>query len=141
MGTMNKVFLCGRLGRDPEAAVLQTGTIKAKFSVATDEGDGQGGRRTTWHNCVAFGKQAETARDHLHKGEQVLVEGRLDVRQYDAKDGTKKTAVEIIVNHLVLLPTGSRGERPPMDTKDGPNPPGGYHPPVGGIAPDDEIPF
>jgi single-strand DNA-binding protein len=139
MGTMNKVFLCGRLGRDPEAAVLQTGTIKAKFSIATDEGDGQGGKRTTWHNCVAFGKQAETARDYLHKGEQVLVEGRLDVRQYDAKDGTKKTAVEIIVNHIVLLPTGSRGAEP--SRPEGPNPPGGYQPPVGGLADDQDLPF
>lgn len=139
MGTMNKVILCGRLGRDPEVAYLQTGTAKAKFSVATDEGDGQGGRRTTWHNCVAFGKQAETAGEHLHKGEQVLVEGRLDVRQYE-KDGAKRTAIEVIVNHLTLLPNGPRGERPPMDRDDGAAKTTDWQPPDG-VFDDGDIPF
>jgi single-strand DNA-binding protein len=57
---------------------------------------------------VCFGKDAQTAGEHLHKGEQVLVEGRLDVRQYEGKDGVKKTAVEVIVNRITLLPNGPR---------------------------------
>lgn len=137
MGTMNKVFLCGRLGRNPEVAFLQSGTAKAKFSVATDEGDGKGGRVTTWHNCVCFGKEAQTAGEHLHKGEQVLVEGRLDVRQYEDKAGVKKTAVEIIVNRLTLLPNG------PREAKGGyVAPPEDPHGEAGadGIS-EDEIPF
>lgn len=141
MGTLNRVTLCGRVGRDPESAYSATGTQVVKFSMATDDSTGKGERTTTWHNVVCFGKTAEIVHKWAHKGEQLLVEGRLSVRQYDAKDGTKKTFVEVVANNVVLL-GGKRGESssagsprqdaPEQDAQEKP-----WSPP----PPDDDIPF
>lgn len=102
---MNKVILCGRLGRDPE---VKDGEMKiARWSLATN-GYAKGEKTTDWHNCVAFGKTAEIAERFLVKGSQALCEGRIQTRKYTGKDGTEKWATDVIVERLELV--GGKGE-------------------------------
>jgi single-strand DNA-binding protein len=88
---MNKVILMGRLVRDPEVRYTQTGKVVAQFTLAVDRPftnqDGQ--READFINCVLWGKSAELLGNGVHKGQKVLVEGRLQIRSYDAKDGSK----------------------------------------------------
>jgi single-strand DNA-binding protein len=107
MGSLNKVTLIGNLGRDPEVRYTQGGAPVANFTLATNEvwTDKAGSRqeKTEWHRIVAFGKQAEVVRDHLAKGRQVYIEGALQTRQWDDRDGNKRTTTEIKMTRLVLL--------------------------------------
>lgn len=112
-GSVNKVILLGRLGRDPELKYTGSGTPFCKFSIATedswkDKGSGEAKKNTEWHNCVAWDKLAEIANQYLAKGRQVYIEGQLQTREYDAQDGTKKKSTEIRVRELVFI--GGRGE-------------------------------
>ena len=88
--SVNKIFLVGRLGQDPQSIQLGTDCI-ARFSVATDDGyrdqNGQKVERTTWHSVTCGGKTADFVLKYLHKGSQVLVEGRYLSRKYQTKDG------------------------------------------------------
>lgn len=97
---MNKVILMGRLVRDPEVRYTQTGKVVAQFTLAVDRPftnqDGQ--READFINCVLWGKPAELLGNGVHKGQKVLVEGRLQIRSYDAKDGSKKWITEIIAS-------------------------------------------
>ena len=151
-GSLNKVMLIGNLGRDPELKVTPSGQPLARFSVATTETwknpQGEKQTKTEWHNIVVWGKQAEIAEKYLRKGKQVLIEGRLQYREYTDQAGVKKTACEIRCDNFVMLgrmedgggarPAGA-SERGGMDDYDGPVPP----PPSGGggHAYDDDIPF
>jgi len=107
MGSVNKVILVGNLGRDPEVRFTQGGSPVANFTLATNEvwNDKAGARqeRTEWHRVVAWGKTAEIARDHLSKGKQVYIEGSLQTRQWEDRDGNKRSTTEIKANRLVLL--------------------------------------
>jgi single-strand DNA-binding protein len=107
MGSVNKVILVGNLGRDPEVRFTQGGSPVANFTLATNEvwNDKAGARqeRTEWHRVVAWGKTAEIARDHLAKGKQVYIEGSLQTRQWEDRDGNKRSTTEIKANRLVLL--------------------------------------
>lgn len=104
---VNKVILIGNLGRDPEVRFTPSGQAVARFSVATTERwrdqQGQPQERTEWHDVVVWGKQAETCGQYLAKGRQVYVEGRIQKRTYDDRDGNKRTVVEIIAQTVRFL--------------------------------------
>jgi single-strand DNA-binding protein len=119
MPHLNKAFLIGHLGRDPETNHTSSGETIANFSVATSETwkDKQGEKqeKTTWHNIVAFGKLGDICAQYLKKGASVFIEGRIDIQDYDAKDGTKKKAIKIIASQMQMLGgkgDGERAERP-----------------------------
>ena len=110
---INKAFLLGHVGKDPEIRSTNGGTIVANFSLATADRqkDSQGNwqDRTEWHNLVAFNRTAEIVRDYVRKGSQLLVEGKIQTRSWDDKDsGEKKYRTEIFVYDLTLL--GGRSE-------------------------------
>lgn len=111
-GTVNKVIIIGRLGRDPEMKYTSSGTAVVNFSLATNhymkDKDGNNSEQTDWHNVVAFGRTAEVAGEYLSKGRLVYVEGRLQTRSWDDQNGQKKYKTEIVCSSLQLL--GSKGE-------------------------------
>jgi single-strand DNA-binding protein len=104
---VNKVFLLGRLGKDPEMKATQGGMTIANFTLATSDRtkDAQGNWQdhTEWHNLVAFQRTAEIVRDYCKKGSQIFVEGKIQTRSWDDKEGHKKYWTEILVNELSLL--------------------------------------
>jgi single-strand DNA-binding protein len=112
--TVNKVILVGNVGKDPEIKVASTGNSIATFSLATtDRTKDPAGNwidRTEWHSLVAFQRTAEIVRDYVKKGSKLYIEGRIQTRSWDDKDGQKKYRTEIIVNDLVLLSGRSDGE-------------------------------
>ena len=112
--TVNKVILVGNVGKDPEIKVASTGNAIATFSLATtDRTKDQTGTwtdRTEWHSLVAFQRTAEIIRDYVKKGSKLYIEGRIQTRSWDDKDGQKKYRTEIIVNDLVLLSGRGDGE-------------------------------
>ena len=109
---VNKVILVGNLGKDPELSYLPSGQSVAKFSLATSRSykdkNGELKEETEWHNIVAWGKTAEICAQYLTKGRQAYVEGRIRSRNWEDKDGNKRTTVEIHADNVVLL--GGRGE-------------------------------
>ena len=111
-GSVNKVILIGRLGRDPEVRYTPSGMPVANFSVATSENwndkQGQKQERTEWHRIVVWGKLAELCGQYLAKGRQVYLEGRLQTRQWDDRDGKKKFTTEVVAREVTFL--GGRGE-------------------------------
>ena len=114
MASVNRVILIGNLGRDPEVRYTQNGTAVANFTLATNDvwTDKAGGRqeRTEWHRIVVWGKQAEIVREHLTKGKQVFVEGSLQTRQWDDREGNKRTTTEIKAVRVVMLGRPEGGE-------------------------------
>src|ERR1700744_4806377 len=105
--SVNKVILVGNVGKDPEIKVASTGNSIATFSLATTDRTkdptGTWTDRTEWHSLVAFQRTAEVVRDYVKKGSKLYIEGRIQTRSWDDKDGQKKYRTEIIVNDLVLL--------------------------------------
>ena len=112
MAGINKVILIGNLGKDPELRYTPNSKAVATFSLATTEKwkdkDGQAQEKTEWHNIVAWGKQAEICKEYLKKGSSIYVEGRLQHRSYDDKDGNKKYITEIVARSVQML--GRKGE-------------------------------
>jgi single-strand DNA-binding protein len=109
---VNKVFLLGNVGKDPEIRTTPGGMTVASFSLATAERakDAQGNwaDKTEWHNLVAFQRTAEIVRDYVKKGTQVFVEGKIQTRSWDDKEsGQKKYRTEILINELSLLGGGA----------------------------------
>lgn len=108
---VNKAILVGNLGKDPELSYTQGGTARCRFSIATTESymnnAGERQERTEWHNIVVWGKLAETVGKFLQKGRQVFVEGRIQSRSYEDKDGNKRNITEINASKVTFL--GSRG--------------------------------
>lgn len=109
--SVNKAILIGNLGRDPELKYTSSGKAVATFTLATSERwtgqDGQKQESTTWHNIVAWGRQAEVINEYLAKGRQVYIEGRIANRSYDDKDGNKKYISEVVVQNFQFL--GGKG--------------------------------
>jgi len=107
MRGVNKVILIGNLGKDPELRYLPSGQAVAKFPLATGakwkDKNGQLQERTDWHNIVAFGRQGEICNEYLKKGSPVFVEGRIQNRSWEDKDGNKKYITEIIAQSINLL--------------------------------------
>ena len=111
-GSVNKVILIGRLGKDPEIKYTPSGAPMAKFSLATHEvfkdRSGEQQKRTEWHNIVAWNKLAEICGEYLTKGKQVYIEGSIRSRQWEDQAGNKRTAYEIVARDMRML--GSRAE-------------------------------
>ena len=143
MGSVNKVILVGNLGRDAELRATPGGTSVSTFSIATtetwnDKSSGQKQEKTEWHRVVVWGRQADVLNEYLVKGKQVYVEGKLQTRQWDDKDGNKKYTTEIKADRITLLGGGGGGGRSMDRGTSGPS--GGDEPPMEPIT-DDDIPF
>jgi single-strand DNA-binding protein len=112
VGSVNKVILIGNLGRDPEVRHTPSGAAVANFSIATNEAwnnrEGQREERTEWHRVVAFGKLAEICGQYLKRGKQVYIEGRLQTRQWEDREGNKRSTTEIVAANMTML--GRAGE-------------------------------
>ena len=107
MGSVNKVILVGNLGRDAELRYTTGGAAVATLNLATtdvwNDKSGQRQEKTEWHRVVLWGKTAEALAEYLVKGKQIYIEGRLQTRQWDDKDGTTRTTTEIRGDRVVLL--------------------------------------
>lgn len=109
--SVNKVILVGRLGKDPEVRFTNGGNAVASFSLATDESykdkSGEKVKKTEWHNIVVWGKSVEAfVQPYLHKGDLIYVEGKLQTRSWDDKEGQKRYTTEINVTDIKALQTG-----------------------------------
>ncbi len=158
-GGVNKVILVGNLGADPDMRYTPSGQGVCELRVATSESwndkNGQRQERVEWHRIVVWGKRAEVCSKYLSKGRQVYVEGRIQTRTYDDKDGNKRYITEVIANDVQFLGGGNReggaaaGSGGARTRDDGPPPPseadfgggGGGYGGGGGGGPDDDIPF
>lgn len=102
---MNKVILIGRLTRDPEMRTTPSGVATTSFSIAVQRNyaNAQGDREADFINCVAWRKQAENIAKYCTKGSQVAVDGRIQTRNYDAQDGTKRYVTEVIADNVSFL--------------------------------------
>jgi single-strand DNA-binding protein len=142
--SVNNAILLGNLGKDPELRYTPSGKAVATFSLATSERwtgqDGQKNESTTWHNIVAWGKQAEVMKEYLRKGQQVFIEGRIENRSYDKKDGSGKGYIsEVVVQNFSFVGSkGDSGSRAASD--DVPPPPAADAPSPSGSG-DDDLPF
>lgn len=104
---MNKVILLGRIGQNPEIRYTQAGQAVANFSVATTEKwtdkSGKKEERTEWHRIVAWGKLAEICGQYATKGREVAIDGKIQTREWEAKDGSKKHVTEILASEVKLI--------------------------------------
>ena len=108
MASLNKVILIGNLGNDPEVRYTGNNQIVCTFNIATTEkwsgkGGGEPGEKTEWHRIVVWGKLAEICKEYLAKGRQVYVEGRLQTRQWEDKQGQKRSTTEIVAQNVQFL--------------------------------------
>ena len=115
--SVNKVILLGHLGRDAETKYTPSGVPRSNFSVATsrrwkDQQTGEWKEETDWHNIVMW--RSENVAPHLTKGKQVYIEGRLQTRSWEDKDGNKRYSTEVVADNLILL-GGRGGDAPPID--------------------------
>ena len=104
---LNKVMIIGHLGRDPEMRYTPSGRPVTTFSVAVsrtwNKADGERHSETEWFNIVAWGNLAEICKNYLNKGQQVYVEGRLQTRRWEDKEGGKHTTIEVVANEMMML--------------------------------------
>ena len=144
-GSLNKVMLIGRLGRDPEVRYTQGGTAVANLRLATDDSwtdkkTGEKQEKTEWHTVVLWGRQAEIANEYLGKGRLIFVEGKLETRKWQDKSGNDRYSTEVRALNFQMLDSardgsggGNRGGSnapPPHDDKD-----------LGPPPDEDDIPF
>ena len=145
MGSVNKVFLVGNLGRDAEQRHTAGGTTVSNFSLATtdtwtDKSSGQRQERTEWHRVVVWDRQAESLQPYLTKGKQICVEGRLQTREWNDRDGNKRYTTEIRADRITLL--GGRGDSGGGGRQDRQEPPAEVDGPGSSSElTDDDIPF
>jgi single-strand DNA-binding protein len=139
---LNKAILIGNLGKDPEMRYTPSGLGIANFNIATSETwnnkEGVKETRTEWHRIVAFGKLAEICGEYLSKGKQVYIEGRIQTRDWEDKDGNKRYTTEIVANQMLML--GSRDAGDGARSQGGMGG-GGYQGAPGPGPQDDDIPF
>ena len=136
---LNKVMIIGHLGRDPEMRYTPSGRPVTTFTVATSRSwntvDGERHQETEWFNVVAWGNLAEICKQYLTKGQQVYIEGRLQTRHWEDKEGNKHSSIEIVANEMMML--GDRrdsntAEKHAGESAEEPEPPS---------ADEDEFPF
>ncbi len=141
--SVNKVILIGHLGKDPELRYTPGGKAVVSFSLATSDRwtgqDGQKKESTTWHKIVAWERTAEVMKEYLHKGSEVYIEGRIDNRSWDDKEGKKQYTSEVIVQNFQFVGSRSGSEKQPP----GGSGPDDVPPPPdrGSSAGDDDLPF
>lgn len=152
-GSVNKVILVGRLGRDPEVKYTPSGAPVAKFSLATDESfkdrSGELQKHTEWHNIVAWNKLAEICGQYLTKGKLVYIEGSIRSRQWEDQAGNKRTSYEIIARTMQMLGSKADSERPavtatalsPMPERTPVEKPPAAEPPAEPEITDEDVPF
>jgi single-strand DNA-binding protein len=139
---INKAIIVGNLGKDVELRYTSTGTAVASFSVATSERykdkAGNAQEKTEWHNIVAWGQLAEICGKYLAKGSKVYVEGKIQTRSYDDRDGNKRYITEINISEMKMLGDKKEGgdAAPRREAQPAPDAPD-----QGGYSPDDDIPF
>ena len=113
-GYLNKAMIIGNLGRDPEMRYTQGGQAVTNFSLATNRRwvgrDGEPGEATEWHNIVAWGKLAEICNEYLSKGSSVYIEGRLQTRQYEDREGITRRTTEIVALEMQMLDRRARSD-------------------------------
>jgi len=104
---VNKATLIGRLGKDPEVRYTADGTMITNFNLATDEQwkdkNGEKVQKTEWHRIVTFGKLAEICGNYLVKGKLIFIEGRIQTRSWEDKDGVKRFTTEIVASNMQML--------------------------------------
>ena len=146
MSGLNKVMLIGRLGSDPELRYTPDGTAVANFSIATseewkDKNTGEKKERTEWHRVVAWRKLGEICGEYLAKGKQIYVEGRIQTRSWEDKDGNKRYTTEIVASDIQFLgakdSNNASGSYINKSAAGGPDMPA----PQGSEPRDDDIPF
>jgi single-strand DNA-binding protein len=115
MASINKVILIGNLGADPEIRYTSNGTAVANFRIATNERwtnqNGEKEERTEWHRIVAFGRLGEICGEYLSKGKPVYIEGRLQTRTWEDRDGNQRTTTEIVATAMQMLGGGGGGSQ------------------------------
>ena len=142
MAGINKVILIGRLGRDPEIRYTPSGAAVANFTIATseewrDKETGEKQERTEWHRIVAWRRLGEICGEYLKKGSQVYIEGRLQTRDWEDRDGNRRYTTEIIAQNMQMLDrAGSVGRDTRVESKEDGFP---MEEPVS--IPEDDIPF
>jgi single-strand DNA-binding protein len=140
--SVNKVILVGRLGKDPEVKYTQGGSAIAKFTLATNEvwkdQSGEKQERTEWHNIVAWTKLAEICGQYLNKGSRVYIEGRIQTRSWEDKEGNKRYTTEIRADSMVMLSGKADEARPEKSAAAAASSDGGSAEPE---ITDDDIPF
>ncbi|HET57002.1 MAG TPA: single-stranded DNA-binding protein [Deltaproteobacteria bacterium] len=136
---VNKAILVGRLGADPEIRYTQDGTMVTNLNIATNEQwkdrEGEKQQRTEWHRVVAFRKLAEICSKYLSKGSLVYVEGRIQTRSWDDKDGNKRYTTEIVASTMQMLDRKGQG------SDQGDAPAGNYGNTGTSGTYDDDVPF
>ena len=137
---VNKVLLIGRLGKDPEVRYTPDGMMVTNFTMATDEQrkdkNGQKIQRTEWHRIVTFGKLAEICSSYLSKGKLIFIEGRIQTKSWEDKDGNKRYTTEIIANNMQMLDSKGQTRSQDADADD-------HAPTYSGLeqTPEEDVPF
>jgi single-strand DNA-binding protein len=144
MAGVNKVILIGNLGRDPEIRYTQGGQPVANFTLATSESfntrEGKREERTEWHRIVVWGKTAELCTQYLAKGRTVYIEGRLQTREWEDKEGQKRRTTEVVAQTVQFL-GGPRGSGGGAGSGGAPREGGGHGGAEDAPPPGDDIPF
>ncbi|WP_028321476.1 single-stranded DNA-binding protein [Desulfatiglans anilini] len=140
MAGVNKVILVGRLGRDPEIRYTTGGDAVATLSLATsdewkDKNTGERQERTEWHRVILWRRLAEISGEYLKKGSQIYIEGKLQTRSWEDRDGNKRYTTEIVAQNMQMLDSPAGGGRPSAPDK----PP--FPDEAPGSMPEDDIPF
>ena len=146
--SVNKVILVGRLGKDPEVRYAQSGTAVTNFTMATTRTYKKENERvdeTEWHRIVAFGRTGEICGEYLNKGSQVYIEGRIQTREWEDKDGNRRWTTEVITERMQML--GSREDRSRDNSANasrknaGEGPPPSYNDDPFNTPTEDDVPF
>jgi len=116
--SVNRVFLVGFCGRDPELRYTAQGKALCKFSVATVEKWGQDNKRTTWHEITCWGWQAEWASGNVRKGSEVYIEGSISVHTWEDREGKRQKAVGVTVRDIKLVGKSANGDAQPKREED-----------------------
>jgi single-strand DNA-binding protein len=143
MASLNKVMLIGNLGKDPEVRYTTSGTAVASFSLATSERfknkNGEWEEKTEWHNITLWSRLAEIAGEYLAKGKTVYIEGRLQTRKWQDRDGRDRYTTEIVGEKMQMLGAKGDGGRGKAPAEPGYGDAPAYEEPS--FNPDDDIPF
>ncbi len=145
MGSVNKVILVGNLGADPELKYTPSNRALCNLRIATTDvfkdKSGVKQERTEWHRVTVWGDQAENCQKYLGKGRSVYVEGRLQTRSWDDKEGNKRYSTEVVADRVVFLGGGGGRAQAGRPASDEAPPPEPVEPAAGPPATDDDIPF
>lgn len=135
-----KATIFGHLGKDPEQRTSKDGKNFSKFTVATSTGYGDK-KKTTWYNVTVFGKQSDVCQQYLRKGSLILVDGNLDIDEYDGKDGKRHVSVNLMANSITLMPKSVQPNEQPQPQQQQQQYDDSPFFPAGGYSDAEPIPF